>query len=388
MNDLPIVVIAYNRPAQLARLLHSIQRSLDIVDHRAKVIVSVDSGTPACVEVCRSFSGMDIDVLARPQRLGLKKHVIACGDMLAELGAAMFLEDDLLVTPAALTFAAQGLPVARAQKRVAALSLYSFHFNEFAFDWLPRQDVRGDVFYAQTSSSWGQVWWREPWEQFRQWMEQETESRIARASIPTEIKQWPAASWKRTHNAFIAEKRLFSMIPTYSFVFNCGSKGSHHAGGQNIAFSELALLPGKTYRIDPLDDAVQLDAFLELLNVPEMRQFSFSGVRMCDVDFDIFGKKGRADLKREYVLTSRRHNREATLASFSASLGNQLAGALLGIEGEGLWLVPVSRFDAAAPIYSELRYRRDRIAAIGDATLVRLAIDAIARKMRPRFLHG
>jgi hypothetical protein len=189
------------------------------------------------------------------------------------------------------------------------------------------------------------------------------------------------------HNAFIAESRLFSMIPNYSFVFNCGSKGSNHVGAQNIAFSELALLPGKTYRIDSLDDAVQLDAFLELITVPDMRQFSFSGVPMCEVDFDIFGKKGHADLKRAYVLTSRCHNREAALASFSASLGNPLAGALLGIEGEGLWLVPASRFDAAAPIYREMRYRRDRIAAIGDAMLVRLAIDAIARKMRPRFLH-
>jgi hypothetical protein len=382
--NMPIVVIAYNRPEQLARLLHSIRQSLEILDYRAQVLVSIDGGTASCVEVCNNFSGLGVETIARKTRLGLRQHVLACGDMLSELDSGIFLEDDLIVTPAALSFAMQATPIGRKQGRVAALSLYSFHLNEFARDWLPRQDVCGDVFYAQTSSSWGQVWWRDKWEMFRSWMSEGGSARVSDIRMPGPIKKWPDTSWKKLHNAFLAEANLFSMIPKSSVVFNCGAKGMNHTGQVNIAYSDVRVFHDARPDIRELDDAFQLDSFLELYHCPCAGQHRIGGISLDQIEFDIFGQKMKSDVRRPFVLTAKRQRRQITVGSYPISLGNPLAGALLNMSGEGLWLVRRENFNSDGPVYNDISYSRDRIAATGDRTLVRLAIDAIGRHIKHR----
>jgi GT2 family glycosyltransferase len=93
-----IIILAYNRPTSLRRLLGSIE--LAEYPDGVKLIISLEGGVSNSVrEIANNFVSKKIavSVVQHPTRLGLRKHVIACGDMALEQGSVIILEDDLIV---------------------------------------------------------------------------------------------------------------------------------------------------------------------------------------------------------------------------------------------------------------------------------------------------
>ena len=101
-GKITIVVVGYNRADAMERVLHSLSRAqYDYTDIR--LVVSIDhSGNEEVVHTAEAFEWKygEKEVIYRPERLGLRKHIISCGDMTEKYDTVMILEDDIYVSPA------------------------------------------------------------------------------------------------------------------------------------------------------------------------------------------------------------------------------------------------------------------------------------------------
>ena len=99
--DIAIVVVAYNRPDSLNRLLDSLTK-VNYEGHNVPLIISIDySGKDDVYLAAEAFEWKfgEKKIIRHPENLGLKKHVLSCGDLVKDYDAVIILEDDLLVSP-------------------------------------------------------------------------------------------------------------------------------------------------------------------------------------------------------------------------------------------------------------------------------------------------
>ena len=96
-----ILTIGYNRANNLLRLLNSINTATFPTDD-VDLLISIDnSGTKEVENAANSFKWLHgrKKIYTYPERLGLRKHILKCGDFLDFYDALVVLEDDLVVAP-------------------------------------------------------------------------------------------------------------------------------------------------------------------------------------------------------------------------------------------------------------------------------------------------
>ncbi|MDA7901948.1 glycosyltransferase family 2 protein, partial [bacterium] len=169
-----IVVVGYNRPDSLQRLLDSLNLAnyqFDNID----LVISLDfcSGSlgDSTQNVAASFNWQHGKkrVILQAENIGLRNHVLACGDLSESYGAIILLEDDLSVGPDFYHFAKTALDFSDRQQSIGGVSLYNHKtnfLNQFPFE--PVYDGY-DNYYLQIASSWGQAWTHTQWISFRTW---------------------------------------------------------------------------------------------------------------------------------------------------------------------------------------------------------------------------
>ena len=77
-----IVVPAFSRVAALERLLASLARA-HYPDEGVNLVISLDGGAAPSVAACArafEFPHGAVEVVEREQRLGLRQHILWCGD--------------------------------------------------------------------------------------------------------------------------------------------------------------------------------------------------------------------------------------------------------------------------------------------------------------------
>ena len=102
LSEPAIIVPAYRRLDALSRLLNSINRA-HFPDDGVRLIISLDGGaTDAVVDRARNFNfnGGSAEVIERAEQLGLREHILWCGNQAREHGSVIILEDDLVVEQA------------------------------------------------------------------------------------------------------------------------------------------------------------------------------------------------------------------------------------------------------------------------------------------------
>ena len=96
-----IVAVGYNRPESMKRLLRSIGEAHYEWDD-IPLIISIDkSDVKEVQEIAEAFEwkyGAKRVSLHR-ERLGLRNHILECGDYAIQYGAVIILEDDREVAP-------------------------------------------------------------------------------------------------------------------------------------------------------------------------------------------------------------------------------------------------------------------------------------------------
>ena len=111
MSNIAIVVIGYNRPNSMQRLLNSLKVAEYYLDD-VPLIISIDnSGSNNVKEVAEKFIWPygKKTIKTYNKRLGLKKHILECGKYTLSYKNIIVLEDDIYVSPVFYKFAKEAV---------------------------------------------------------------------------------------------------------------------------------------------------------------------------------------------------------------------------------------------------------------------------------------
>lgn len=338
-----IVVIGYNRPKSLQRLLTSLSRA-HYPSGEIRLVISLDnSGTLEPLRLAEAYDWPHGEkrVIHREQRLGLRNHVLACGDLTEEYGDVLVLEDDLFVSPYFYEYTAQALEFYADDPRVAGISLYSQQFNQTAnLPFTPIDDGNSDVYFMQLAASWGQAWSRRHWQGFREWLVGNGTDISRIEDIPGDIRGWPESSWLKLYNAWIISSDRYFVYPYRSLTTNFGDPGQHFyiaSSRFQVAIQQQRI----DYQFAHFDDSLaRYDAFCELS--PQTLKKLNPKLDGHDFRVNLFGCK---DCRSGLQLT---RTDKPGLHSFSLSMKPMELSVLHDVAGQGIALIDTAEVDSAS----------------------------------------
>ncbi len=350
MSQLAIVAVGYNRPDGLNRLLHSLERA-SYGDDSVTLIISVDnSGSPETEKAARSFHWTHGEKRVRtfPERQGLRRHILSCGEFLREFDAIAVLEDDLVVSPAFYTYMQQAVSYYADEEGIAGVSLYAPRTN--INNLLPFTPESGmyDVYLMQVAQSWGQIWLKKQWFAFMEWYEKKAALPLAAEDFPHAVSGWPETSWLKYHIKYCVAENKFFVYP-YCALSTCFDEAGTHEK-KTLDRYNVPISAGGAYRYTfaPLDTGIRYDVFYERIGLE--RALSLPEGSLCT---DIYGSRESFGGKR-YVLTRQCLPYEK-LASFALRMRPQECNILYGQEGEDIFLYDT---DVSRPAVKEKKTDR------------------------------
>lgn len=243
-----IVVIGYNRPDSLKRILASIENAFYPEGVNPTLVISLDKCDVSDTAVAARefvYTHGEKRVVERPERMGLKNHVLACGEFAAEYDGIIVLEDDLFVSPSFYVYAQNALEFTKDDERIGGVSLYNHLFNVHVRESFCAIDDGFDNWYFQLASSWGQAYTKNQWDSFMKWYreytadEADSKSDGANSSsssngkmksnpyVPANVSGWSDKSWLKFYITYLIETDKYFLYPRVSYTTNFGDVGSH-----------------------------------------------------------------------------------------------------------------------------------------------------------------
>ena len=251
-GKITIVVVGYNRADAMERVLRSLSRAqYDYTDIR--LVVSIDhSGNEEVVHTAEAFEWKygEKEVIYRPERLGLRKHIISCGDMTEKYDTVMILEDDIYVSPDFYNYAMQTLEKYGDHPQIAGIALNTKReLLESVYPFFPLR-TGYDIYFQQFATSWGQVWNRRMWTGFKKWYEEHQTLPFHRDVLP-QIQNYPDTSWAKFYQTYIVDQGKYFVYSYDSLTTNFGDAGQHFADSASSVQSVL-FYGKKQYRMPEL----------------------------------------------------------------------------------------------------------------------------------------
>lgn len=300
MRSFAIVLICYNRIDGLKRLVSSLEKVDFDGREDIELIFSVDnSGTSIVTEFAEQYDWPFGHKTVRtfPERQGLKKHILQCGDYTEMYDVVVVLEDDIFVSDSMYHYASQASDFYWDDDKIAGISLYSFQKNwlKWLIRFEPQKSIY-DTFFLKVAQSWGQVWTRNKWPQFKAWyLEHEIFEKSDK--IPDALNQWPESSWLKYHTRYCIETGRYFVYPYVSLSTNYSDAGEH--SHFTVTDHQVELQYGKKdYFLPPFsNESVIYDEFMERENLGK-----YLNVPDSELTVDIWGNKPKKYYTK-YTLT-------------------------------------------------------------------------------------
>ena len=331
--DLPIVVVAYNRENTLKRILSSLSNAL--INQNVKLYISIDGhGKPDVLEIAENFQWKhgDKQIISHSKNLGLRDHILSCGNLALQHDGIIVFEDDLYVSPFFYDYVVDAVDFYKNDESIAGISLYSHCYSETAqYPFYPLADSH-DVFFLQLASSWGQCWTSKQWSEFKSWYDKFAGSyHTLNKKLPPSIETWPESSWKKYFIKYMIDKNLFFVYPGISLCTNFGDQGVHHVSDNHY---QTALLWGKkAFGFTSFDASFcKYDAYCEIL--PSCLKKLTNQFNGFEFDVDLYGSKPLDHLLTNYVLTSR--GGKNAIMGFDRKMIPHEANVIAGIDGSSI----------------------------------------------------
>lgn len=338
-----IVVITYNRPASFTRLLTFLYNSFYEYEN-IHLVISIDYQDSDLhhdvVKIANEFEWKygEKKIIHHQKNLGLKEHVLSCGDLSEQYGAVIVLEDDIIVSPYFYNYAMQALKVYDQDLNIAGISLYTWEWSQVADRAFLPAHSGSDVYFFQNAQSWGQLWSKRMWQEFKEWYLTHKDIEI-NTNLPDNVRNWSARSWLKYHIWYCVDKNKYFVYPYVSLSTNYSDLGVH-LKGDNTYF-QVPLLTGKrtsydmpkfnesSYKYDVFFEREELGRFLDIENE-----------ELCT---DLYGKKKNREKKR-YWLTSLDADYKI-VKSFGLHLRPHELNIIFGIEGSELFLYDTQKIE-------------------------------------------
>jgi hypothetical protein len=342
MNEsIAIVVVAFNRLHALQRLLASIANA-NYSRRDIPLIISIDySNNPDIELLAESFNWLfgEKIIMRQTSRLGLKEHILQCGDLTTTYNSIIILEDDLAVSPYFFEYAVKAKDFYKNDSNIAGISLYNYQVTENGFYPFHAIDDSSDTYFMQVASSWGQLFTNQQWQSFRAWLKEHPKL-ADDYSVPNYLKYWGKHSWKKHYIHYLIVTDKYFVFPRLSLSTNFGDPGTN-ASSENVFHVPLQISScNHTFQI--LENSLSVyDAWFEIkpfvlskLN-PQLQSYNY--------EVDIYGTKEIASLSKPYVLTSKKGNNP--ILGFSKSLFPAETNIAFNLLGKAIELCKISNND-------------------------------------------
>lgn len=316
--DVPVVVVmAYNRPSSLSRLLRSLERAS--VPAGTNLIISIDGGGSHQADVTAvadrfAWANGDKQV-QKHEHLGLVDHWHHCGDLTDRFGSVVLLEDDLVVGPNFHRWATAALAAARTDARVAGVCLAAPWFDGYRhLPFTPILDGSAG-WYLQIPWFHGMAWTATMWGHYRQWSAAQSPSA---PQSPSSLSQSPSQSvpihaafdrldqdeWFPDAVRYLVDTNRFYLMPREARVTNTGAAGQHF--DQATDFFQVPVQVGDA----PVGTIVGLDRALAVYDdhlepTPSVVKRLCPDLAELDLTIDLLAVRDPATITTEWVVTTR-----------------------------------------------------------------------------------
>jgi hypothetical protein len=349
--SLPIIAVAYNRPASLKRLLSSITAAYYPKDIKVPLIISIDySGSDDCLKVAEEteWTHGPKEIIAHQKNLGLREHILSCGDIALKNDGVIILEDDCFVSKDFYNYALQTFEFYKDEPKVAGISLYSYEYNENA--GMPFQPLHDgyDVYFMQVPSSWGQIWTKQHWVNFRAFYDQSPKLNPEIHFLPENVFTWPESSWKKYFYLYIVLNDLYFVYPQVSHSTNFGDVGTHLTYLTHRYQTTLSNARGQKYLFPNFENSVnKYDGFFEA----NPRMFKeITNIMTTSLEVNIYGTKPHRKISSEHILLGYHHPN--SLQSFSTEMRPLVNNIIYRNFGSGLSIVKTKHLQHRKDTYS------------------------------------
>lgn len=252
----PIVLFVYNRLAHTQRTIEALQKNILATQSDLIIFSDAAKNETDAVEVqevreyiCTVTGFRTIRVEERDENLGLAESIISgVSQVISQYGRVIVLEDDLVTSPAFLSFMNHALDRYQTQGKVWHISGWNYPIDN---------DGLEDTFFWRAMNCWGWATWADRWACF-----EKSPHRLVSNWSKSEKKSfdlencgvfWPQVvanadgridTWAIFWYATIFERNGLCLNPSVSYVNNIGHDGSGVHCGKDKSH-QVALLNNK-----------------------------------------------------------------------------------------------------------------------------------------------
>ncbi len=342
-----IILVTYNRPTALKRLLQSIASANYSGYSEIQLSISIDGGGESdTVSIANAFNWKhgQKTIIKHERNLGLRNHIIFCGELTRQSGNVVILEDDCFVSPNFYDYACQSINFYQAETKIAGISLYGYRFNENGnLPFQPLQDGYS-TYFAQVPSSLGQIWTAMQWQNFKTYYDLNPVIALT-DQLPRNVKEWPETSWKKYFYKYMVEIDLFFVYPQVSLATNFGDKGTHFNESTSVyqVPFETRLSPAN-YSFPAFNEGFnKYDAYFEMLPGC-LKKY---GIELpASTGIDLFGTKQLELFNDDYLLSIKDCN--WPIQSYGLEMISLMQNVVHSIKGNSIHLGKKSDFSGSA----------------------------------------
>lgn len=368
-----IVVATYNRKELFKRTLNCIERAdytgYDDID----LIISIDRANN-CEEMKAIADAFKWEhgkktVILHEKRQGLRKHFIFCGGLSQKYGPVIFLEDDVVVNENYYRTAQLMTNQYIDDERIVGASLYTMSFNETAQRPFQPIEDGSDVFFCSLMS-WAPVYFPRQWKRFEQWLLALNGQEIVCQNVPQDVANWPKSSFKKLHIQYVQQNELYFAYTRHSCATNFSEPGEHYKKDTNKLQVPMDIAPRESLIMKSLDDSCAVyDAFLEMKS-EVLKRIIDNDIQEYDFDVDLYGKKPRQSIRKQYVLTTKKATK--AIRTFGRKMTPHEMNIIYNIQGSTIVLARTEDVKFGSKGIS--RYVNDVLYDIKGSTVLKILI--------------
>lgn len=358
-----IVAVGYNRADSLERLLQSIAEARYDRDD-IPLVISLDycKDQQDVIRVAEAFDWQHGEKIVRTHEtnLGLRRHILSCGDLAQTYGGVIILEDDIVVSPAFYHYAIEAMNHYDGDSHIAGTALYSHAFNGYARERFTPLRNGYDVYFGQFSVTWGQAWTASQWQQFRSWYGQQPDSLPDREDVPAMINVWGKNSWGKYFVHYLVDQDLSYVMP-YDAVTTCYADAGENIKNATMDHQTILASAGPSeYRFPDYADGVHYDLFFENRDLEPAIREQYNLQEMDRILVDLYGLR-TGSWETDYVLTPRQLS-HPVVGSYGRLMRPLEMNVLLRAQGQEFYLyqVPGGQLQLSGekrqPSYAHLNY--------------------------------
>lgn len=328
-----ILVIGYNRLEGIKRLVKALERANYDGDYPV-LIFSIDkSDKEEIAQFASNYSCQFAEKRIRTfkENQGLKKHILSCGEYFSEFDELIILEDDVYVSPSFYLFAKKCGIKYSDDSNIAGISLYTHLFSMDARRPFMPLHSNSDVFFMKYAQSWGQVWLKKSWIEFKNWYDKNNESFLEHDDLPDNVCHWSEKSWLKYHIRYCVEKNKYFVYPYVAKATCFADIGVHSHVETTKLQVPLDFGLTKEYKLIDFDrhdkNCIIYDQFYE--------NESLDKVVGVECEIDLYGR--RKKYKKRYVITSK-HLNYTILKSWGMCLKPLEANIIEDVHGYAIYL--------------------------------------------------